>query len=117
MSKMKMSDVFELPVTAYTSRIKLNIGFSVSCLNIECAHGRGCDGEKHAHSAAHAINNHDRMVEEIAELRSFAKKVSELDVETFHFETQGGDEGCLEYVCTDIVYDAVDMLAKLSKND
>ena len=57
----------------------------------------------------------DRMVEEIAELRSFVKKVSELDIETFHFETQGGDEDCFEYVCTDIVDDAVELLAKLNQ--
>ncbi|AUR83634.1 hypothetical protein NVP1038O_24 [Vibrio phage 1.038.O._10N.286.51.C2] len=63
------------------------------------------------------VNNHDRMVEEIAELRSFARKVSELDIETFHFETQGGDEDFFEYVCADIVGDAVELLEKLNKND
>ncbi|AUR96769.1 hypothetical protein NVP1232O_35 [Vibrio phage 1.232.O._10N.261.51.E11] len=57
----------------------------------------------------------DRMVEEIAKLRSFVKKVSELDIETFHFENQGGDEDCFEYVCTDIVDDAVELLAKLNQ--
>ncbi len=60
-------------------------------------------------------HDNDRMVEEIAELRSFVKKVSELDIETFHFETQGGDEDCFEYVCTDIVGDAVELLAKLNQ--
>ncbi|CAH9011555.1 putative coil containing protein [Vibrio phage 191E37-1] len=75
---MKMSDVFELPVTAYTSRVKLNVGFSVSCLNIECAHGRDCDGEKHAHSAAHAINNHDRLTEENKQQRESLDAFREL---------------------------------------
>ena len=65
--------------------------------------------------AAHAINNHDRMVEEIAELKGFIKKVSELDIETFRFEIQGGDEDCIEYVCTDIVDEAVDLLDKLNQ--
>ena len=66
---MKMSDVFQLPVTAHISKVKLNVGFSINCLNIECDYGRDCDTEKHAHHAAHAINNHDRMADEIAELR------------------------------------------------
>jgi DNA-binding Lrp family transcriptional regulator len=60
-------------------------------------------------------NNHDRMMEEIAELNEFVKKVSELGVETFHFETQGGDEDCFEYVHTDIVDDAIELLTKLNQ--
>ena len=75
---MKMSDVFELPVTAYTSKVKLNVGFSVSYLNIECAHGRDCDGENHAQGAAHAINNHDRLTEENKQQRESLDAFREL---------------------------------------
>ena len=57
----------------------------------------------------------NRLTEENAKLREFVKKVSELDIETFRFETQGGDEDYIEYVCTDIVDDAVDLLAKLNQ--
>lgn len=78
MSEVKMSDVFELPVTAYTSKVKLNAGFSVNCLNIECAHGRDCDGENHAQSAAHAINNHDRLIEENKQQRESLNAFREL---------------------------------------
>ena len=73
------------------------------------------DTPKEAEVAAGKINNHDRMVEEIAELNEFVKKVSELGIETFHFETQGGDEDCFEYVHTDIVDDAIELLTKLNQ--
>ena len=65
-----------------------------------------------------SIVNHktySRLTEENAKLREFVKKVSELDIETLYFETKDGDWDYIEYVCTDIVDDADDLLAKLNQ--
>lgn len=62
---------------------------------------------------AHAVLNHDRLVEENKRLWEFVKKVAELEIETFHFEMRGGDEDFIEYICTDIVDDANDLLSSL----
>ncbi len=133
---MKMSDVFNLPLSVLEPITNSHGGWPVVSASVKgesvCGHmgrfeitqgqysgtSRYLDiklAKDMAESAACAVNNHDRMVEEIAELRSFVKKVSELDIETFHFENQGGDEDCFEYVCTDIVDDAVELLAKLNQ--
>ena len=53
------------------------------------------------------------LTEENKRLRGFVKKVAELDIETLHFETQGGDEDYIEYICTDIVDDANELLSEL----
>ena len=68
-----------------------------------------------ANSAEGLLVHASLLTEENAKLREFVKKVSELDIETFCFETKGGDEDYIEYVCTDIVDDAVDLLAKLNQ--
>lgn len=66
MSDMKMSDVFELPMVCeegdgylYSNDLRYSIVFDDSDLNMMTQ----------KQSVAHAINNHDRMVEEIAELK------------------------------------------------
>ena len=53
------------------------------------------------------------LTEENKRLRGFVKKVAELDIETFHFETRDGDADYIEYICTDIVDDANELLSEL----
>lgn len=64
-----------------------------------------------------AINNHDRLEAENARLREFVKKVAELDTEIFRFETQDGDYDFIEYICTDILDDANELLEELEKTN
>lgn len=63
--------------------------------------------------AVKAKKEYDRLEAENAKLLEFAKKASELDIETFHFETQDGDEDFIEYICTDILDDANELIEKL----
>ncbi|AUR89936.1 coil containing protein [Vibrio phage 1.135.O._10N.222.54.B6] len=113
MIEVKMSDVFNLPVGVRGDLIFFSK--SDTCyVKVESVLSRKEELEVSS-AIRRAVNNHDRLQQENAELRSFVKKVLELDIETFHFETQGVDEDCFEYVCTDIVDDAVELLAKLNQ--
>lgn len=55
----------------------------------------------------------NRLVEENKRLRGFVEEVAELDIETFYFETRDGDADYIEYICTDIVDDANELLSEL----
>lgn len=71
-NEIKMSDVFNLPV-----KDVVDIYGSANILDAlsECiSDGYYDDFEK---SAAHAINNHDRLVEENKRLREFAKTIAD----------------------------------------
>jgi hypothetical protein len=66
---------------------------------------------------AHAVLNHDHLELENKRLREFVTKVSELDAEMFRFETQDGDEDYIEYVCTGIVDEAIELLGKIEGDE
>lgn len=96
---MKMSDVFELPMTQGITCVmskdhRHEIVFDESDSNVS-------DQIEHV---AHAINSHDRMVEEIAELR----KGLEIMIEQFE-----SDHNC-EYEYNIIRWNK-DLLAKLKQ--
>ena len=108
---MKMIDVFgynyKMTYGIYTDArvdgmaMPANMGFGMLFTN-----------EEAPKAVCHAVNNHDRLTEENARLRGFVKKVAELDIETFHFETRDGDADYIEYICTDIVDDANELLSE-----
>lgn len=79
-----------------------------------------------------AVMNHDRLVDEVEAMReslrlkkaecealahdksvllSFVKRVSELDIEDWNYETDDGDPMCFEFIGdTEIACDAADLL-------
>lgn len=80
MSEMKMSEVFDLPVSV--EGFNLNDGYiggagGMTISNFDCEFENTLSISMAEH-AARAINNHDRMVEEIAELREALEKSSEV---------------------------------------
>lgn len=77
--KMKMSDKFQLPVDCFVSTVKLNVGCSLSFLNVESASGKDHNKHSDCEFVEHAINNHDRITEENAKLREFVESL-QLDV-------------------------------------
>ena len=92
MSEMKMSDMFELPVLA--SQLEVYGANSNPGITFE-------DIEK---AAAHAINNHDRLVEENKRLREFVKQVAD------------GDTACAslrQYMVHSYIHSAVKILEEL----
>ncbi|CAL9955121.1 hypothetical protein VPHK24_0006 [Vibrio phage K24] len=99
MSKMKMSDVFKLPMVHGSIVLMSNDHRYV----IEFDNSYSDIGDQIEH-VAHAINNHDRMVEEIAELR----KGLEIMIEQFE-----SDHNC-EYEYNIIRWNK-DLLAKLNQ--
>ena len=107
---MKMSDVFDLPLQAAVDELAIIDNNDVVVGWVDDFHG-----ESARDYFIESINSHDRLTEENAKLREFVEKVYELDIETLYFETKGGDSDYIDYVCTDIVNDAVDLLAKLNQ--
>lgn len=72
MSDLKMSDVFDLPVSV--DKLNLNDGYiggtgGMTIANFDCEFVSTLSHEM-ATNAAHAINNHDRLVEQIAQLEA-----------------------------------------------
>ncbi len=65
---MKMSDLFELPMVVDGYSVESQPSIPTGCV-VELVSDIECDSGRDAKYVAHAINNHDRMVEEIAELK------------------------------------------------
>lgn len=75
MSDMKMSDVFNLPLDFGDWMVfskPYNTDWTIESQTDEIE----CSSEEEAKHVAHAINNHDRMVEEIAELKGLVTLIS-----------------------------------------
>ena len=102
MSKMKMSDVFALPV--YRGVQEVNIHNKERPCIISGTNTTVIARPKYIEATIHAINNHDRMVEEIAELR----KGLEIMIEQFE-----SDHNC-EYEYNIIRWNK-DLLARLNQ--
>lgn len=102
----KMEDVFEGKVITFCDGYLGDDNWDESSL----AFFENIEQSKYS---AHAINNHDRLVEENRRLREFVKKVSEVDIETLNFETQDGDKDYIEYIDPHISEDALELLSKL----
>jgi hypothetical protein len=113
---MKMSDIFNLPLFAKNhdvgARCSIYEGRGVTVASSFYANQL-----KSYEAMCAAVNSHDRLESENARLREFVKKVAELDIETFLFETQDGDEDFIEYICTDILDDANELLEELEKSN
>lgn len=118
-----MSDVFNLPLRVHAGSVMCQGVVYPNKPNPElCMRGINYTGDevKLAQYTAFAINNHDQMTSkiismqgEIAELRDFLARVATCEIETLNFEIgDSGDTDCIEYVCTDIVEEANELLAK-----
>ena len=74
MSDIKMSDVFELPMEVYGYTVRAQPytpSFSIEAILSEVE----CDSGKDADYVAHAINNHDKLVQERDELLKLIRKM------------------------------------------
>lgn len=65
---MKMSDAFELPMMVDGYSVESQPSIPEGCTR-EFVSDIECDNRKDAKYVAHAINNHDRLTQENAELR------------------------------------------------
>lgn len=118
---MKMADYFDLSVSYIVLGVR-----DCSVIDDVDRNLTPCD------AAEYAVRNHDRLVGEMEALReslrlkeaeceafahdksvllSFVKRVSELDIEDWNYETDDGDGMCFEFIGdTEIACDAVDLL-------
>ncbi len=112
---MSMSEVFDLPVSV--DGFNLNDGYiggvgGMTIANFDYEFVSTLSASMAEHSA-HAINNHDRMVEEIAELKSFVTNLSNSPIHA-KLGTKG-HSGYEEHLSADWKEGAKDLLAKLNQ--
>ena len=68
----RMSEVFELPMVVDGYSVESQPSIPIGCV-AEYVSGIKCDSGKDAEYVAHAINNHDRLIDENARLREMVK--------------------------------------------
>lgn len=90
---MRMSDVFKLPMLCedgdgfiYSKDLRHSIQFDGSDVYMM----------DHKKAVTHAINNHDRMADEIAELRDSFKEVKSIALQQLEFRLEDSECGMCE---------------------
>ena len=98
MESLKMSEVFDLPVSV--DGFNLNDGHlgaegDTTIANFDYEFVSDLS-ESMAHHAAHAINNHDRLAEENAELREAFKELKSITMQEREWRLEDSEVGLCE---------------------
>lgn len=91
MKDMKVADVFEFPAV----EISGNYGYGFSVTSTDGSE-KGDDDEGVSDCIIHAINNHDRLAEENAELREAFKEVKSIALQQLEFRLEDSECGMCE---------------------